>query len=81
MLWIMQITVTMPDEFAAEVQSRGISPENFVQRLIEDAARIPDAPQKADLEKFFRAMTAHSEKVPVLPEEAFTRESFYQDHD
>jgi hypothetical protein len=35
----------------------------------------------ANLEKFFEEMAAHSDKIPLLPDEAFTRESFYQDHD
>jgi hypothetical protein len=26
-------------------------------------------------------MATHSDNVPLLPDEAFTRESFYQDHD
>ncbi len=35
----------------------------------------------ANLEKIFEEMAAHSDKIPLLPDEAFTRESFYQDHD
>jgi hypothetical protein len=82
----MQITIEIPDEFAAEVKSRGLSPESYVRSLIEDAIRISPAPsgpasQKMDIETFLREMAAHSEKIPVLPDEAFTRESFYQDHD
>jgi hypothetical protein len=34
-----------------------------------------------DIKDFVRAMSANSEKIPQLPNEAFTRESFYQDHD
>jgi hypothetical protein len=30
---------------------------------------------------FFEAMAADSGKIPQLPDEAFTRKSFYQDHD
>lgn len=82
----MQITVEIPDEFAAQVKSRGLSPESYVRSLIEDAIRSTpvaygSASQKMDIETFLQAMAAHSEKIPVLPDEAFTRESFYQDHD
>jgi hypothetical protein len=80
----MQVTVTIPDELAAQVKARGITPESFVSGLIEDAARAnPLAPKRRtrDMKAFFKAMAAHSEKVPELPDEAFTRESFYQDHD
>ena len=82
----MQITVTIPDEFAAEVKARGLEPRSYVERLIDDAARtapkpIPPAKPKMDLDSFFQAMAAYSDKIPQLPDEAFTRESFYQDHD
>jgi len=34
-----------------------------------------------NIEEFLQKMSAHSDKIPQLPDEAFTRESFYQDHD
>jgi hypothetical protein len=82
----MQVTVEISDEFAAEAQARGLTPESFVRTLIEDASRsaitpLPPAKPKTDLESFFKAMAAHSEKIPQRPDEAFTRESLYQDHD
>ena len=83
----MQITVEIPDEIAAQVQARGLTPESYVRGLIEDAVRkspsptVEQARPKRDMEAFFKAMAAHSEKIPQLPDEAFTRESFYQDHD
>jgi hypothetical protein len=81
----MQILVDIPDEIAAQVQARGLTPESYVRGLI-DAARtaplpLPPARPKMDLDEFFQAMAAYSDKVPELPDEAFTRESFYQDHD
>jgi hypothetical protein len=82
----MQITVTIPDEFAAQVQARGQEPQSFGQSVIDDAVRAaPATPKpvkpKRDMEEFFRVMSAYSDKIPQLPDEAFTRESFYQDHD
>jgi hypothetical protein len=80
----MQITVDIPDELAAQVQARGLTPESYVLGLIEQAARqapTESAKPKRDMEAFFKAMAANSEKIPQLPDEAFTRESFYQDHD
>ena len=82
----MQITVTIPDDFAAQVKARGLTPESYVESLIDDAARmahapLPPAKPKMDMESFFQAMSAYSDKIPQLPDEAFTRESFYQDHD
>jgi hypothetical protein len=82
----MQITVTIPDEFAALVRARGQEPQSFGQSVIDDAVRsapaaLPPAKRKRDMEAFFRGMAAYSNKIPQLPDEAFTRESFYQDHD
>jgi hypothetical protein len=84
----MQITVKIPDEFAAQVQARGLTPESYVESLIEDAARTAQAAtgpvrpkNRMDMQTFLQKMAAFSEKIPQLPDEAFTRESFYRDHD
>jgi hypothetical protein len=86
----MQITVTIPDDFAAQVVARGLTPEGYVEELIAEravaasqaAAMSADTKTRlADLEVFFAEMATHSHKVPILPDEALTRESLYQDHD
>lgn len=71
---------------AAEARAQGLTPQDYVEKLV--TARFPPphaqaglADRMAALEKFFEEMAAHSEKIPPLPDEAFTRESFYQDHD
>lgn len=82
----MQITIEVPDELAQMAKARGLTPERYVAALIEDAAR--SAPQPLHLkeprmsaQEFVHAMAANSDRIPQLPDEAFTRESFYQDHD
>jgi hypothetical protein len=82
----MQITVEIPDELAAKVQARGLTPESYVRGLIEEAVRsaplpLPPANPKMDMKEFLSKMAEFSDKIPQLPDEAFTRESFYQDHD
>jgi hypothetical protein len=82
----MQITVEISDELAARARARGLTPEAYVKGLIEEAARAEGTPSetaqgKMDMETFLKGMAAHSDKIPQLPDEAFTRESFYQDHD
>jgi hypothetical protein len=78
----MQVTVEIPDELAAQVQARGQTPESYVRSLIDDAVRTAPAPRppakpKMDIGEFIRAMSANSENIPQLPDEAFTRTSFY----
>jgi hypothetical protein len=80
----MQVTIEIPDELAAEARRRGLTPEGYVRGLIEEAAQqapVEATRPKRDMEAFFKAMAANSDKIPELPDEAFTRESFYQDHD
>jgi hypothetical protein len=82
----MRITLEIPDELAAQAEARGLSTESYVRSLIDNAGlglptSLPPAKPKMDLEPFFKAMAAHSDHIPQLPDEAFTRESFYQDHD
>jgi serine/threonine protein kinase HipA of HipAB toxin-antitoxin module len=36
---------------------------------------------RQEIDAFFAAMSEDSQKLPQLPDEAFTRQSFYEDHD
>ena len=70
----------------AQARSHGVEKGEFVKNLIENAVSETLTPPRRsgpsrDMEAFFKGMAAHSDEIPVLPEEAFTRESFYQDHD
>lgn len=70
----------------AEAQARGVDIEAYVESLLEQAVTTPGtlAPRRRTREEmraFYDALAAHSDKIPQLPDEAFTRESFYQDHD
>jgi hypothetical protein len=82
----MQVTIEIPDEVAAKAEARGMTPESYVRSLIDDAVRSTPEPlhlrePRMSMEEFVEAMAANSDRIPVLPDEAFTRESFYQDHD
>jgi hypothetical protein len=87
----MQVTVEIPDELAAQVQARGLAPKSYVEGLIADQAALLEASGSSlelssDLspEEFnasLDALARYSEKIPSLPIEAFTRESFYQDRE
>jgi len=82
----MQITVEIPDDLATQVRARGLTPEGYIRALVEEAVRtahqtLAPAEPKMDIETFIRGMASFSEKIPQLPDEAYTRESFYRDHD
>ncbi len=76
----MQISVTIPDQLAAQAESRGVPVEAYVSELLEQAAK-PDAViplrSREEIEAFFAAMAEGSESLSLLPTESFTRRSFY----
>lgn len=84
----MQIIIEIPDEMVSQARALGLTPEDHVQNLLfrsdPKATPLPAFKKnrkKFSIEEFFQGMAANSENLPILPEEAFTRESFYQDHD
>ena len=84
----MTITVDIKPEVQAELERRAAlmerDPATYAASLIESALYIPDDAGKLTpegLKEFFRVMSQYSHEIPSLPDEAFTRESIYQDHD
>lgn len=81
----MVITVTVPDAFAAEAEARGLTPERYAEEMLAGeriaVSEKTTEQRMADLEKFLDEIASISHKIPRLPDEAFTRESFYQDRD
>ena len=72
----MKITVTIPDELAAQAEARSLSVEIYVQSLVEEAGRKslpPHQPRTPEqIGAFFEAMAEESQKLPLLPTESFT---------
>jgi hypothetical protein len=82
----VQLSPEVEARLQAQARAQGVEAERYAQSLIEEAVlSTPVAPRRngpaRDMDAFFRAMSADSEKLPQLPEEAFTRASFYQNHD
>jgi len=51
---------------------------------LEAAAHRPHTEKSASLEEFEKTLdriAQFSDEIPALPDEAFSRESLYQDHD
>jgi hypothetical protein len=84
----MTITLDIKPEVQAELArqaaAQGSELESYAARLLEEAVHVPAAANKLNqdrLENTLREMGQFSHKIPSLPDEAFTRESLYQDHD
>jgi hypothetical protein len=84
----MTITVDVTPEGQAELArqalAHGRAVEAYAASLLEGAVRRPaggGGMSQDRLEETLREMAEFSHKVPLLPDEAFTRESLYRDHD
>lgn len=84
----MNITIDIKPEVRAELLRRGAEHgrdlDAYAPSLLEDAAHVPDSSNtlsQSELEVTLRELAQFSHKIPSLPEEAFSRESLYRDHD
>jgi hypothetical protein len=80
------MTIEIPEDVAVTAQAHGLTAESYVQSLIDDEVRrirlpLPPVEPKISMDEFIQEMSAHSDKVPQLPDEAFPQESFYKEHD
>lgn len=84
----IQLQPEIEARLAAEAQARGMALDRYIAQKLTEAASESLEPENAparlstrlsDLESFFQEMARYSGKVPVLPDEAFDRESFYRD--
>ncbi len=67
----------------AEARAKGLPLEKVAEQLLREALRErPSSRGELSVEEFHRmldAMAEGSEKLPDLPTETFSRESFYED--
>jgi hypothetical protein len=85
----MTITVEINPEVQAQLarqaEARGMDVPAYAATLLEEAAHLPPGGWKRlshdRLQKTLDEMAQFSYKIPSLPDEAFSRESLYQDHD
>ncbi|MGI8770662.1 MAG: hypothetical protein ACR2JE_04430 [Acidobacteriaceae bacterium] len=78
----LELSPELEARLVREAEAHGTKPEEYAQRLLDES--LPYEPRKErsqlGIEEFLRAMAEGSEKLPDLPNEAFTRESIYKDH-
>jgi hypothetical protein len=85
----MTITVNIKPEVEAELarqaEVRGMDVPAYAATLLEQAAHPPQAESVnrplEEFEKTLDRIAQFSDKIPLLPDEAFSRQSLYQDHD
>jgi hypothetical protein len=84
----MSIIINIKPEAQAELtrqaMAQGVEPEAYAAALVEEAVHVVAAPKtltKDQLDRTLQELAQFSDKIPLLPDEAFTREGLYQDHD
>ncbi|MGD0776537.1 MAG: hypothetical protein ABSC05_27290 [Candidatus Solibacter sp.] len=80
----VNITPEVQAELARQAAAHGRAIEAHAASLLEEAVHLPASAGSLSLDRLentLRDMAQFSYKIPSLPDEAFTRESLYQDHD
>ena len=83
MALILQLRPDLEETLSEQARARGLSLEEYVQSLLEQQL-YPSRKPRLTMEEFRAALdelAEYSHKIPDLPDEAFTREGIYRDHD
>ena len=72
-------------ELARQARIRGMDIPAYAAALLEQAAHSGSGKELSgnveEFEKTLDRMAQFSDKIPILPDDAFSRESLYQDRD
>jgi hypothetical protein len=83
MTLVLELDEATEARLRAEAEARGLAVEEYALGLLRKPDPIYPAgdgrPTLESLEAMFAALAKGSENRPVLPPEAFERESFYED--
>ena len=84
----MTITIDLKPEVREELNRQaavhGVDVRAYAASLLEEAAQLSSGSKtlgRSQLENTLRELAQFSHKIPLLPDEAFSRESLYLDHD
>ena len=84
----MTILIDVKPEVEAELSRRaaaqGVDIAAYAASLLEEAAHVLAEPKQlnqTDLDSTLQELAQFSHKIPMLPDDAFSRESLYRDHD
>jgi hypothetical protein len=80
---IVDIKPEVQEELSRQAAAHGVDIGAYAASLLEEAAHVPAGPKtlsQSQLENTLRELAQFSHKIPLLPDEAFSRESLYRDH-
>jgi len=80
----IKIRTEVQAELIRKAAAHGVAPEDLAAALLEDAVHASTLAKVLGADQLDRTLTdlaQFSRKIPLLPDEAFTREGLYRDHD
>ncbi len=79
----LELNPEMEARLVAEARSQGVPLEKLAERLLKEALTVSSLPHGVltvdEFHHMLEGMAEGSEKLPNLPTESFSRESFYED--
>jgi hypothetical protein len=81
---ILDIKPEVQAELSRQAAARGVDIGSYAARLLEEAAHTPAGAKTlsaSQLDVTLQELAQFSHKIPLLPDDAFSRESLYRDHD
>jgi hypothetical protein len=81
---ILDIKPEVQAELTRQAASHGVDLSAYATTLLEEAAHVPGGAKtlsQGQLDNTLKELAQFSHKIPLLPEEAFSREGLYRDHD
>jgi len=80
MAFTFQLDPEMERKLAEQARAQGVSIATYIQQILERQAAVQRSGKKLSKEEFeaaLDAMTVYSDKIPVLPLEALSRNEIY----
>jgi hypothetical protein len=81
---IVDIRPEVQAELSRQAAAHGADIGAYAASLLEEAAHVPSGSKtisQSDLDNTLQELAQFSHKIPLLSDEAFSRESLYRDHD
>lgn len=80
---IINIKPEVQAELSRQAAAHGVELEPYAATLLEEAAHMAAGKRLTpdQLDRTLKQLAEFSAKIPLLPDEAFSRESLYRDHD
>jgi hypothetical protein len=79
----VELNPELGERLAAKARAQGLPLERAAERILEEAMASGSAASSnltlGDFHTMLASMSEGSERLPSLPTESFTRESFYED--